>query len=294
MTGKHLHTIEYQAEKEYRNIRRFLHERHYPEGILAGLKSCSYSLQINGRPAKLVDPVAVGDYIEVTIAEDRTSSAQIVPQEGKLDIVFEDEHLLVINKNHHMAIHPSLNHKEMSLANVVRFHALSRQEDYPFRCINRLDRDTTGLVIIAKHRLAAAILSEDIAGRRIHRGYTAVCMGRFEKKEGIIDVPIGRVEGAAVLRKVDPVHGQRAVTHFRVLEESEANTLVSLVLETGRCHQIRIHMGYIGHPLPADYLYCREYSLYDTIPLHAGRISFTHPVTGAEMSLSTEAPFTLL
>lgn len=258
------------------------------------LKADPQLLRINGNPSRLSASVQAGDCVEVEIAETATASRQIVPAEGgSLDIVYEDDHLLVVNKTHHMAIHPSVNHRDMSLANLVCAYAMDRQERYPFRCINRLDRDTTGMVIIAKHRLAAAVLSQDISERRIHREYTAVCKGTFEQKEGIVDAPIGRAAGSAILRQVDYESGQRAVTHYRVLDETARHSLVSLVLETGRCHQIRVHMDHIGHPVPADYLYCKDYEFYESIPLHAGKIEFTHPVTGEGMSFTAEAPFEL-
>ncbi len=286
--------ISYSIPKEYRSVRAFLKEKRYPRAILAALKENPKGLCINGGSAKLSDPVSVGDRVDAAIIETVSASDQIVPREGPLDVVFEDEHLLVVNKTHHMAIHPSLHHRDMSLANIVSAHARKRHESYPFRCINRLDRDTTGLVIIAKNRLAASILTQDIAQRRIHREYSAVCRGIFEQKEGVVDMPIGRVEGSVILREVNEERGQRAVTRYRVLDESETHSLVSLVLETGRCHQIRVHMGYLGHPLPADYLYCEDYSSYASIPLHAGKIEFTHPITGDEMFFSTEQPFVLI
>lgn len=286
--------ISYKANKDYKKVRQFLKERRYPKAILISLKDDPQLLLINGIKSKITDPISVGDIITTTIVENRKVSEHIVPLEGELDIVYEDEHLLVINKPHHMAIHPSINHREMSLANIVTAYALSKHERYPFRCINRLDRDTTGVVIIAKNRLAAAILSQDIAERRVKREYIAVCKGIFDRKEGIVDAPIGRVPGSAILRQVDYDHGQQAITHYKVMDESKDHSLVSLVLDTGRCHQIRIHMSYLGHPLPADYLYFEDYSLYETIPLHAKTISFTHPVTGEDMVFTKEEPFLLI
>lgn len=203
--------ISYLSEKPYISIRQFLKEKRYPKVIIMTMKENPELLHINGKAARLSDPVSVGDKVVVTIIETGKLSDQIVPQQGKLSIIYEDEHLLVINKPHHMAIHPSVNHREMSLANIVYSHALRRNEEYPFRCINRLDRDTTGLVIVAKNRLAAAILSQDIATKLIHREYIAVCKGIFHEKEGIVDAPIGRVSGSAILRQVDFENGQHAV-----------------------------------------------------------------------------------
>ena len=144
--------------------------------------------------------------------------------------------------------------------------------------------------MIAKNMLSAAILSSDMSARRIQREYLAVCEGAFSEKEGTVDMPIGRVPESVILRKVDTVCGKRAVTHYKVLAESQGLSLVRLKLDTGRCHQIRVHMSYIGHPLPGDYLYHPDYTYISRVPLHAFSLSFSHPVTSEKVHLSVPLP----
>ena len=158
-----------------------------------------------------------------------------------------------------------------------------------YRCINRLDRDTTGLLIVAKHLLSASILSDMVGKREIHREYLAIVKG-IPPENGTISAPIGRKKGSAILREVNFETGEPAVTHFARLEIRNGLSLVSLKLETGRTHQIRVHMGYIGCPLIGDYLYYPECSRISRQALHSHRLSFLHPITGKALSFTAPLP----
>ena len=203
----------------------------------------------------------------------------------------EDEDILVVNKDAGVPIHPSQGHFDHTLANAVAWYYQSKGQTLVYRAINRLDRDTTGLLVIAKHLLAGCILSDQMLNRQIHRQYRAIVCGKTEK-EGIIDAPIGRAEDSTVLRRIDFEHGETARTRYRLLSYDEEKDLsyISLKLDTGRTHQIRVHMSYIGHPLPGDFLYNPDYRYISRQPLHSYGLKFIHPLTGEPLSFTAHLP----
>ena len=284
--------IEYIITEDYPTVKHYLRTRRYPRAILMQLKENESQVILNGAAVPLWKPLHFSDRLTITIREGAEGSDQLIPVERDLKIVYEDQDLLVIDKPSGMSIHPSFNHYEDSLANAVLAYFEKQGESIIFRCINRLDKETSGLTLIAKNRLAAAILGVDVKHRRLHREYRAVVKGSLpmDGEWHKIDVPIGRKPGSAILRHVDFEKGKAAITCYRVLETSERYSLIQLRLETGRTHQIRIHMGYIGHPLPGDYLYCPEYDDIHRVPLHSCRLEFTHPVTGESMEFISPVP----
>ena len=219
------------------------------------------------------------------------SSEKIPPVELPLDIIYEDEDLMVINKPAGMPIHPSMNNYYNSLANSLAYYFAQQNCPFVFRCINRLDRDTSGLTIVAKHYVSAGMLSTMIANKAssgITREYLAIVKGSVLPSGGTITAPLGRKEGSIIERCVDFEKGESAVTHYRVLDEKNGHSLVSLILETGRTHQIRIHMKYLGFPLVGDYLYNPDMEFITRQALHSCRLSFEHPIT--HVPLCFEAP----
>lgn len=257
--------------------------------MLIQLKKEADSFLLNGDSTFVGQALKAGDLLTVRICE-RESSPGILPVELPLFIIYEDEDLLILNKPSDMPIHPSIHNHENTLANALMWYFQNQNQPFVFRCINRLDRDTTGLLVVAKHMLSAAVLSEQSKHRQIGREYLAVVSGEVPG-EGTIEAPIARKEGSMVERCVDFERGDRAVTHFRRLAYENGYSLVSLKLETGRTHQIRIHMRYLGYPVVGDYLYNPDYSLTEHQALHSWHLSFTHPITGKQMYFEAPPPW---
>lgn len=283
--------FEYQitAAEEGRKIGDFLREKGYSRHLIRQLKETEDGLLRNAQPTFTTVALKAGDRIRVRLLEKAEGSEAIMPAPLPFEIVYEDEDLLVVNKPADMPIHPSFQNHGNTLADALTWHYQQHGEDFVYRCINRLDRDTTGLLIVAKHLLSASILSDMVGKREIHREYLAIVKG-IPPENGTISAPIGRKKGSAILREVNFETGEPAVTHFARLEIRNGLSLVSLKLETGRTHQIRVHMSYIGCPLIGDYLYYPECSRISRQALHSHRLSFLHPITGKALSFTAPLP----
>ena len=284
-------TYEITAEQAGTKIGDFLRRAGYSRHVIIHLKKTENGILLNGEWAYVGQFLKEGDHLEIRIIESE-SSEQIVPAELPLDIVYEDEDLLIINKTADMPIHPSINNYDNTLANALMWYYQQKGETFVYRCINRLDRDTTGLLIIAKNMLSGGILSDMSKKREIHREYLAIAEGEVPQ-EGVIDAPIARKEESVIERCVDFEKGDRAVTHYWRLDYRNGYSLVRLKLETGRTHQIRVHMKYIGYPLTGDYLYNPDYRILDHQALHSWKLAFRHPVTGAQMQFKADPPWKL-
>ena len=188
-----------------------------------------------------------------------------------------------------MPIHPSQGNYDNTLANAVAWYYQQKGETFIYRCINRLDRDTTGVLVLAKNALSAALLSKMMQQRQIHRTYLAVVEGT-PPSSGIIDAPIGRVCDSTIERQVDFANGERAITHYQLLKGNGKYSLIQLNLETGRTHQIRVHMKHIGHPLPGDFLYNPNYQDFQRQPLHSWKLEFHHPITAESLTFQASLP----
>ena len=284
-------TYEITAEQEGTKIGDFLRTAGYSRHVIIHLKKTENGILLNGEWAYVGQFLKEGDHLEIRIIEFE-SSEQIVPAELPLDIVYEDEDLLIINKPADMPIHPSINNYDNTLANVLMWYYQQKGETFVYRCINRLDRDTTGLLIVAKNMLSGGILSDMSKKREIHREYLAIAEGEVPQ-EGVIDAPIARKEESVIERCVDFEKGDRAVTHYWRLDYRNGYSLVRLKLETGRTHQIRVHMKYLGHPLTGDYLYNPDYRILNHQALHSWKLAFRHPITGAQMQFKADPPWKL-
>lgn len=269
-------------------LERFLKEQGFSRHILTCLKRTEQGICVNGARAYTSCLLHEHDIVTVLLP-DEPPSAHIVPVPLPFPIIYEDDDLLVIDKPAGMPIHPSINNYDNTLANAAAWYFSRKGESFVYRCINRLDRDTTGLLILAKHMLSAAILSRMSAAREIHREYLAVAKGCVPAS-GTIDAPIARKETSAIERCVDAAHGEHAVTHFKRLAFDGTYSLVSLKLETGRTHQIRVHMKHIGHPLPGDFLYCNDFSRIQRQALHSCHLEFLHPITQKPLAFTAEIP----
>lgn len=261
----------------------FLRKKGFSRHILSSMKADKEALTRNGQRIGGREQLLAGDHFRVRLLE-TVDSDGIIPVSMPLSILYEDEDILVINKPADMPVHPSIGNYTNTLANGVAAYLDAKDEHSPFRCINRLDRDTSGALILAKNAFSAAVLSTQMRNRQIRRTYLAVVEG-ITPPNGTISAPISRVDDSVIERHVDFLHGEPAVTHYERLETKNEHSLLEIHLETGRTHQIRVHMGYIGHPLPADYLYHPEYDCFKRQPLHSLQLEFRHPVTDKPMCL---------
>lgn len=268
----------------------FLKEKGYSNHLITQLKKTDTGIRKNGVHCYVTKPLQTGDILEICWSEE-TSSEGILPAKLPFPVIYEDEDILLVNKPAGMPIHPSINHYEDSLANAAMYYFSEKKAPFTFRCINRLDRDTSGLTILAKNMLSAGILGRNTGVKNIQRIYLAVVTGQTPAV-GTIDAPIARESDSVITRCIDPIHGVRAVTHFtRLFYDTHRDlSLVQLRLETGRTHQIRLHMKHIGHPLIGDFLYHPDFRYIKRQALHAASLSFVHPVTGEIMQFSAPLP----
>lgn len=278
--------FEYVAEESGITIYEFLKSRGFSRKVMVHLKKSTDSITVDGEWKPFRYCLQKGQHLQVFYKETH-SSPHILPVELPITIMYEDEDLLVIDKPADMPVHPSQGNYENTLANALAFYY--RGQNFTFRCINRLDRDTTGLLVVAKNAVSAGILSDMMKKRQIYRTYYAIVKGKIPP-QGEIDAPIARADGSTVQRKVDFVRGEHAVTHFKRLFYEDGYSMASICLETGRTHQIRVHMNYIGHPLPGDFLYCPDYSIFYRQPLHAQKLSFLHPITRKMLTFTAKFP----
>lgn len=295
--------INYIISHEYQNKRiwDFLIDHGYSKHIRTYLKQHPNTVLKNNEPALFYFPLETGDRLTILL-EDEEASKKISPVNLPLDIVYEDEDLMVINKQADTPIHPSQGNYENTLANSVAYYFASQQIPFVFRCINRLDRDTTGLLILAKNMLSGAILSDQMKKREIHRTYLSIVEGCVPK-HGTIDAPIGRKDASVIERHIDWDTGERAVTYYKRLQykpwnhypktalvPSQGISLVQLKLETGRTHQIRVHMTSIGHPLCGDTLYNPKTQMMQRQALHSYSLEFNHPITKETLHFTAPLP----
>ncbi len=288
--------LEYTITSKDHNktIGQFLKEHSYSAQTIVELKKMPESILLNNVWEYVTRKLSLGDKLTIHINETECSE-KIPPVEMALHIVYEDEDIIVINKPFHMPVHPSMDNYYNTMANGLAWYFQSQNKPFIFRCVNRLDKDTSGLTIVAKHMLSASILSSMIANKSdesnsIQREYLALISGTPEAKAGTIDAPIARKDSSVIERCVDFTHGDRAITHYKVLEEKNGYSLLSIRLETGRTHQIRVHMKHIGHPLVGDSLYNPNPGPLSRQALHSYRLTFPHPITGERMQFTAPLP----
>lgn len=219
---------------------------------------------------------------------------EVLPQKMALDIVYEDEQLLVVNKPKGLVVHPAAGNQEGTLVNGLLYHCGSLPGINGVQrpgIVHRIDKDTTGLLVVAKTEAAHRSLSAQLADHSMQRKYQAIVWFGFNQDEGTVDAPLGR-DPKNRLRRAVVSEGKRAVTHYRVLERMTSFTLIEAALETGRTHQIRVHMAHIRHPLLGDLLYGprkQPFGLTGQV-LHAGVLGFVHPATKEEMLFQADLP----
>lgn len=277
--------LEISDEMDGKIIKDLLHNPlEISSRLITKLKSYDDGILLNGIRVTVRKEVHKGDILELNIHQE--SSDNIIPKNIPIDIVYEDAEILVVNKPFNMPTHPSIGNYENTLANAVMYYY--RDTDFVFRAVNRLDRDTTGLVLIAKNQYSANKLSSQIKNNEIKKVYLAICEGRFSEDEGTIEENILR-EKTGIIKRIVSQNGQYAKTDYKVLAYKDGYSLVEVYPKTGRTHQIRVHFSYIGHPLYSDFLYGSEI-LGERTRLHCHKLSFLHPETGEKCTFVAPAP----
>ena len=284
-------TISYDIDSHSEGLRveQFLRRKGYSAQNLSTIKRMPESILVNGVHYYMKQTLKAGDRLLVRIQETE-SSRNIPPVCAPLSVVYEDEDLIVINKPAGMPIHPSLNNYTNSLANALAWYYQQQGKPFIFRCCNRLDRDTSGLTVVAKHLVSGNILSTMTKKKEVRREYLAVVRGHIVPESGTISAPLARKGGTIIERVVDFDRGEPAVTHYHLIQEANGHSLVALQLETGRTHQIRIHLKHLGFPLVGDYLYTPDMEYISRQALHSFRLSFPHPITGEAMDFTAPLP----
>ncbi len=266
-------------------LRRHLH---LSGTVLRRVKWLPDGITVDGVRVNVRYRVAAGQGLSVRLS-DPDGAEQPVPRSGPLDIVYEDEDMVVVNKAPGVLVHPSHGHFDDTVGNYLMWHYRENREASGFHPVHRLDKGTSGLLVIAKHPHGQEKLKNQLHTGDFRRIYLAVCDGVPRPAQGIIDAPIGRMPGSLMARRVD-AEGQPARTRYRVLQTAGGRALVELELDTGRTHQIRVHMAHMGCPLTGDFLYGRETALISRPALHSARLELVHPITGARLSLSAPLP----
>lgn len=277
------------AEEDGASVRHILKAKlHFSSHAISRLTRTEGGILLNGLHIRTVDTVRAGDVLSVAAGDLRAPTAEIVPGNWPLPVVWEDGHLLVVNKPAGMTAHAS--NFLPDTPTVAGALAWARGTDFLFHPVNRLDKGTTGLMVVAKSGYVHDLLRRSLHSDRFQREYRAVCEGCPDPREGAVNAPIGRDETSVVARCVRP-DGAPAVSHYRVLEEANGMSLLELRPETGRTHQLRVHMASIGCPLVGDWLYGTEDPAKIARPaLHSCALTMTHPVTGEVLRLTAPLP----
>ena len=256
--------------------------------VIRTAKQYADGILLDGVHATTAQTAQSGQVLSILIAE--REDGDLVPGEGQPDIVYEDPDLLVVNKPAGLAVHPGPGHHDDTLGNQLTAYYKRQGIPFRYRPAHRLDRNTSGLMVVARHAHVQELLKQQLHTGRFKRTYLAVCQGVPESEEGVIDQPIGRREGSVLMRRVRP-DGDRAVTRYQVLSTGSGRSLIRLELETGRTHQIRVHMAWLGCPLVGDFLYGEEdKTLIGRTALHSWRLEVTQPLTGVELNLTAPIP----
>ena len=274
------------------SIRDFLKEELGLSSRLIRRASIEKNIFVNDEAVRMRKTVHNGDVIKVNL--NRQESQDIVPENMDLDIVYEDTEILVVNKPPFIVVHPTKSYQSGTLSNGIIYYFQSTNQNCIVRLVSRLDMNTSGLIIIAKNQFAHMAISKEMQNNNVEKRYLAVVHGHLENEEGTIDAPIYREEEGErpSLKRVVDERGQRSITHYKLVQRLKDADLVECKLETGRTHQIRVHLSYIGNPIFGDTLYgeCDDTSLISRQALHAYSLKFKSPRTMEELSLISDLP----
>lgn len=272
-----------RENENFDNVKEILKTKfEISDRLLLKLKT-NNKIFLNNSPINIKSPVTPGDTMDVFLDFEEDNS-NIVPTKMNLNILYEDDFLLVLNKPAGLPVHPSILHYEDSLSNGIKYYFDSINLKKKIRPVNRLDKDTSGIVIFAKNEYIQECLVRQMKTNTFIKEYMAICTGKFEKTSGTINKPIARKPGSIIERCIDD-NGDYSVTHYNVICSNNSLSVVHLILETGRTHQIRVHLSSIGNAIIGDTLYGESSNLISRQALHSYKVSFVHPVTLAEIEL---------
>lgn len=282
--------LSYKTNKNdcYYNVLHVLKEQFLlSDRLITKLKKAN-KIYLNNLPTYTKKSVNLGDIISVSIDFEEDNS-NIVASNIPLNIIYEDDYLLVLNKPANIAVHPSILHFDNSLSNGVKFYFDKLGLKKKIRIVNRLDKNTSGIVVFAKNEYIQEYLIRQMKTNNLKKEYLAIIEGILDSKTGTLSFPIARKEGSIIERCVNS-DGDSAITHYDVVKEFNNLSLVHIILETGRTHQIRVHFSHIGHPIIGDTLYGHHSELINRQALHSYKITFMHPITKKIIILEAPIP----
>lgn len=280
--------LAYVNSSKYSNVKEVLKaEFSMSDRLLLKLKKLD-KIYLNGNVTSVNHPVLENDLIECYLDYEEDNS-NIIPTEMPLNIIYEDEAYIVVNKPAGIPVHPSMDHYTDSLSNGIAFYFNQIGLKKKIRPVNRLDKDTSGIVIFAKNEYIQECLVRQMKSKEFIKRYIAVVNGNLDNLEGTINAPIARKEGSIIERCVSET-GDIAITHYKVLKRKTDFDIVECILETGRTHQIRVHFAYLGHSLLSDTLYGTSSSLINRQALHAYKVEFTHPLSKKKVKYIATVP----
>ncbi len=285
------HTLVFDITEEYEglSLKEILYDHMKLSSRLVRRLKRNKTIFVNGNQIPFHAKMRKGDRVQVIMEEEANQfEAENIP----IQVIYEDMDLLLINKEPGIVVHPTKGHPNGTMANAIVYYMQEKGEIFKIRFVNRLDRDTSGLIIVAKNPYIQQVLSKQMQQNLIQKQYIAIVEGIISEDRGTIDEPIGRPDPEDIRRKVCP-EGQPSITHYQVLSRfGKEATLIRVSLETGRTHQIRVHMAHIGHPLIGDALYgSEEKVLIDRQALHAEFLAFIHPRTKERIEARAPMPF---
>jgi 23S rRNA pseudouridine1911/1915/1917 synthase len=280
--------LSYINLNKYFNVKEVLKAKFsMSDRLLLKLKKLD-KIYLNGKVTSVNHPIVENDLIECHLDYDEDNS-NIVPTKISINIIYEDEAYLVVNKPAGIPVHPSMDHYTDSLANGVIFYFNQIGLKKKIRPVNRLDKDTSGIVIFAKNEYIQECLIKQMKNKQFIKKYIAIVNGNLDNLEGIINAPIARKENSIIERCVSET-GDTAITHYKVLKRNDNFDVIECILETGRTHQIRVHFAYLGHSLLSDTLYGVSSPLINRQALHAYEVEFIHPITKQKVKYIADIP----